>query len=413
MHSFDNTPNFYEVLHIDITADSADIRKAYRHVALRTHPDKEGGSKEAFQEVTVAFEVLSCPCTRASYDCWLRQGHAVLIDAKAAQTGTRTSGGSKRSFWHFGKERQPTKRQRSTCQSTTPRTDFQIMSQLDGALESLRSVLQAMDALQRETIIQGMVPQMRVKLLGYMEQARETGNVLRNVGFQAAAIKHHSRKAKPNTAREASAYGLSKVYGGSGPQRMKYQASIHVKALRLYTREQCSVQAAIEHQIVLVQLKQALDAQSIGEPEFWDDHRTVLQVCEAVLSSNETSEAELGLRAWVHIRAPRWLGPRCRISSMATPLAKALEVHARLLRARDTSWESLRVEWLHLLQFQKRFSAKEAATIVDRARRATLAENLKRALNSVERMLDERGQRATTSNVRREAMPSRRCDIKK
>lgn len=265
------------------------------------------------------------------------------------------------------------------------------MSRLDGALESLRSVLQSMDALQRETIIQGMVPQVRSKLLVYMEQSRQAGNVLRNVGFQAAVINHQSHKSKPNTAREASMYGLSKVYGGSGPLRMKYQASIHVKALRLYTREQCSVQAAIEHQIVLVQLKQALDARSIDEPQFWDDHKTVLQVCEAVLSSNETSEAELGLRAWVHIRAPRWLGPRCRISSMATPLAKALEVHALLLRARATSWESLRAEWLHLLQFQKRLSAKEAATIVDRARQATLAENFKRTLTSVERMLCERG----------------------
>lgn len=405
MHNFYSTPNFYEVLRIDVTADSADMRKAYRKIALRTHPDKEGGSKEAFQEVTVAFEVLSCPCTRASYDCWLRQGHAVLIDAKAAPSGTRASGGSKRSFRHLGKERQSTKRQRSTYQSTTSRTDFQIISQLDVALESLRSVLQSMDALQRETIIQGMVPQVRSKLLVYMEQSRQAGNVLRSVGFQAAAIKHHSRKAKPNIAREASIYRLSKVYGGSGPLRMKYQASIHVKALRLYTREQCSVQAAIEHQIVLVQLKQALDAQSIGDPEFWDDHRTVLQVCDAVLSSNETSEAELGLRAWVHIRAPRWLGPRCRISSMATPLAEALEVHALLLHARATSWESLRDEWLHLLQFQKRLSAKEAATIVDRARQATLAENLKRTLNSVERLLCERGQRATTSNVKREAMP--------
>lgn len=391
MHNFHKTRNFYEVLHIEVNADSADMRKAYRNIALRTHPDKEGGSKEAFHEVTVAFEVLSCPGTRASYDCWLRQGRAVCIDAKAAPSGTRACGGSKRSFHHLGEERQSTKRQRSTCQSTMSRKDFQIMSQLDGALETLRSVLQSMDALQRETIIQGMVPQVRSKLLVYMEQSRQAGNVLRKVGSQAPAINHHSHKSKPNTAREASMYGLSKVYGGSGPLRMKYQASIHVKALRLYTREQCSVQAAIEHQIVLVQLKQALDARSIGEPEFWDDHRTVLQVCEAVLSSNETSEADLGLRAWVHIRAPRWLGPRCRISSMATPLAKALEVHALLLRARATSWESLRAEWLHLLQCQKRLSAKEAATIVDRARQATLAENLRRTLTSVERMLCEGG----------------------
>lgn len=413
MHNFHSTPNFYEVLHIDVTADSADMRKAYRKIALQTHPDKEGGSKEAFQEVTVAFGVLSCPCTRASYDCWLREGHAVPGDVNAAPSDTQYSCGSKRSFRHLGKERQSTKRQRRTHQSTTPGTDFQSISQLDGALESLRAALQSMDAPRRETIIQGMVPQVRSKLLVYMEHYRQAGNILRSVGVQEAAIKHHSHKVKPHIAREASVYKLSKVYGGSGPLRLKYQASIHVKALRLYTREQCSVQAAIEHQIVLVQLKQALDARSIREPEFWDDHRTVLQVCDAVLSSNETSETELGLRAWVHIRAPRWLGPRCRISSTANPLAEALKVHALLLRARDTSWESLRAEWLHLLQFQKRLSGKVAATIVDQARQATLAENLKRSLNNVERVLCERGQRVTLSNAKRKAMPPKKSDIKK
>ena len=60
--------SYYEVLELDRKASSEDIAKAYRRVSLRCHPDRKGGSEEAFQYVARAYEVLSDEKKRASYD---------------------------------------------------------------------------------------------------------------------------------------------------------------------------------------------------------------------------------------------------------------------------------------------------------------------------------------------------------
>ncbi|CAE7422489.1 dnaJ [Symbiodinium natans] len=57
----------YNVLGVSRQADNAQIRQAYRHLALATHPDK-GGSADEFLKVVEAFEVLSDAQKRATYD---------------------------------------------------------------------------------------------------------------------------------------------------------------------------------------------------------------------------------------------------------------------------------------------------------------------------------------------------------
>src|SRR5580698_338785 len=68
----------YEILGVARTADQDEIKKAYRKLALKYHPDRnpnDKASEEKFKELGEAYEVLINPDSRAAYD---RYGHAAF-----------------------------------------------------------------------------------------------------------------------------------------------------------------------------------------------------------------------------------------------------------------------------------------------------------------------------------------------
>ncbi|MCB0645603.1 MAG: molecular chaperone DnaJ [Saprospiraceae bacterium] len=68
--------DYYEILEVDKGADADAIKKAYRKVAMKYHPDRNPDDKaaeEKFKEAAEAYEVLSNPDKKARYD---RYGHA-------------------------------------------------------------------------------------------------------------------------------------------------------------------------------------------------------------------------------------------------------------------------------------------------------------------------------------------------
>ncbi|MHB8839334.1 MAG: molecular chaperone DnaJ [Gemmatimonadaceae bacterium] len=82
--------DFYQVLGVERNASDDDIKQAYRKLAMKHHPDRNGGSKEAeetFKLVTEAYDVLKDPQKRAAYD---RYGEA----------GLRGGGGGPQGFHH-------------------------------------------------------------------------------------------------------------------------------------------------------------------------------------------------------------------------------------------------------------------------------------------------------------------------
>ncbi|CAD7970833.1 unnamed protein product [Amoebophrya sp. A25] len=67
----EGSSSYYEALEVDPKADAAGIKKAYRKLAMRWHPDKNPDDSEAerkFQSIAEAYEVLSDPEKRRLYD---------------------------------------------------------------------------------------------------------------------------------------------------------------------------------------------------------------------------------------------------------------------------------------------------------------------------------------------------------
>jgi DnaJ-class molecular chaperone len=86
--------DFYEVLGVSKSASAAEIKSAYRKLALQWHPDKnkEAGANDKFKEINEAYAVVSDPKKRETYDQF---GHAAFAPgAGGGNPGQGPFGGS-------------------------------------------------------------------------------------------------------------------------------------------------------------------------------------------------------------------------------------------------------------------------------------------------------------------------------
>jgi len=85
--------DYYEILEVTRETEADGIKKSYRRLAIKYHPDKNPGDKtaeEKFKELSEAYEILSTPEKRAAYD---QYGHAAFDPRARARGGGGGGGG--------------------------------------------------------------------------------------------------------------------------------------------------------------------------------------------------------------------------------------------------------------------------------------------------------------------------------
>lgn len=84
--------DYYALLGVDVNADELQLRRAWRRLAVRWHPDRAGpGATSVFQEILAAYTVLSDPVARAAYD--RRRGTSSGRSAGSGAASATSAGG--------------------------------------------------------------------------------------------------------------------------------------------------------------------------------------------------------------------------------------------------------------------------------------------------------------------------------
>jgi len=174
-----DTTKLYETLGVSKNADNKEIKKAYRKLAVKHHPDK-GGDEHKFKEVSAAYEVLSDQEKRAKYDKYGLEG--------LADEGGGGGGPDDLFSMFFGGQR--------GGRSAGPRKSESVNHPLKVSLEDLYNGKTAKIAINRQVIVgesrmcstcdgQGVVIELRQIALGMVQQLQRRCTDCAGTGYIA------------------------------------------------------------------------------------------------------------------------------------------------------------------------------------------------------------------------------------
>lgn len=401
--------NLYAELRLQPTASASEIRTAYRRIALIAHPDK-GGSTTAFHSIAFAFEVLSCPASRALYDQahgkWLKNTPFCRRNASVSRAKPKTTT-AQRGFTSGSKRKReaaaaspPAKRRVATPNleenEGLEEPPDEAGGESDGdpdvppehhathaTFEQLRTTLHDLAPMHRRSAIAQMPLQVRTELLAYMSCHHASAPI-------SAPAATDGHKNVDNETNQGSPWSRgTDVRTMRHIHKTSYHAQLRIQHLRMYTRSEADFDTAISHQMALIRARHAIEA--AGE-EIWNHPREFHNVFMSALESSGLSPIVLGLSVFIFMRADEWISRCATITSPVMPLEDAVAAHTRLLVARQSSWVTLRTEWVLLMRQtqharHQQLSQAQAEAVAEKARRGLLHQRLKQMISAAERAI--------------------------
>ena len=176
--------DYYKILGLDKTAEKEEIRKSYRKLAKKYHPDvsKEANAEDRFKEVKEAYEVLSDPAKRSEYDNMGSGGFGGGGPFRQYQGQSRPTGGYDNNsgfsdFFDtfFGRDSYSGGQRRQKPEPQTATVSLDLEDIFDGASKRIR--IQGGDSVQVK-IPKGIEEGKKIRLTG---KASNGGDLLLQV----------------------------------------------------------------------------------------------------------------------------------------------------------------------------------------------------------------------------------------
>ncbi|WP_319421571.1 J domain-containing protein [Pleurocapsa sp. FMAR1] len=173
--------NYYEMLGVDKNAPSNEIKKAYRTLAIRYHPDRNLGNKaaeEKFKDINEAYEVLSDQTRRVQYDQSISRKNFANKGASFGNFGRNNRDNSRGSTRVDSQDYRPERTKRERVVSTRPQSrdiEAKLTLGLDEAYRGGKRKIRLEDGRSLEVEMPtGMIDGQRIRLKG---QGIEGGNL--------------------------------------------------------------------------------------------------------------------------------------------------------------------------------------------------------------------------------------------
>merc|ERR1712178_320842 len=195
--------------------------------------------------------------------------------------------------------------------------------------EAMRGLLQCMSLDLRRSSLSDLPMSVKNALASFMEgkdqaaRGSETSDSSKCAHAQGRPMA--KQQSSTSSKQQTRLRPIRSTHGRS------YYAQVDFDLLRIYTRGHRDIDKAIEHQLILCEIRDAFYKEGTGS--VFQEPVKMLKIVEGVLRRHLLSPRDIGLRACVQMRATQYLDRRHVVTSPVMPLTDAMRLKVRLSKA--------------------------------------------------------------------------------